>query len=63
MKSIRLFRSNTSGIGGMNKNVFARDSAAINAEIERLRPLIDLGGYIPCPDNRIPPDAEWDNVR
>ncbi len=29
----------------------------------RLRPLIDLGGYIPCPDHRIAPDAHWDNVR
>ena len=51
------------GVGGMNKNIFARDVAAIDAEIERLRPLIDLGGYIPCPDHRIPPDAKWDLVR
>lgn len=51
------------GVGGMDKRVFARDFAAIDAEIERLRPLIDLGGYIPCPDHRIAPDAEWDNVR
>ena len=51
------------GVGGMNKNVFAEDFTAINAEIERLRPLIELGGFIPCPDHRIPPDAKWDNVR
>ncbi len=51
------------GIGGMNKVVFAHDRAAIDAEIERLKPLVDLGGYLPCPDHRIPPDAEWDNVR
>jgi hypothetical protein len=51
------------GVGGMDKTVFARDAAAIDAEIERLRPLVDLGGYIPCPDHRIAPDAEWDNVR
>jgi hypothetical protein len=50
------------GIGGMNKVVFARDKAAIDEEIERLKPLVDLGGYIPCPDHRIPPDAKWDNV-
>jgi len=50
------------GVGGMDKKVFAQDRAAIDAEIERLKPLIDLGGYIPCPDHRIPPDAEWDNV-
>ncbi len=51
------------GVGGMNKNVFARDFAAVDAEIERLRHLIELGGYLPCPDHRIAPDAEWDNVR
>lgn len=50
------------GVGGMDKKVFAMDRAAIDAEIERLKPLIDPGGYIPCPDHRIPPDAKWDNV-
>ncbi len=47
------------GVGGMDKRVFARDKAAVEAEIERLKPLVDLGGYIPCPDHRIPPDAEY----
>lgn len=51
------------GVGGMDKRVFARDRAAVDAEIERLKPLVALGGYIPCPDHRIAPDAEWDNVR
>ena len=32
------------------------------AEIERLKPLIALGGYIPCPDHRIPPDAKYELV-
>ncbi len=47
----------------MNKNVFARDFEAVDAEIERLRLLVELGGYIPCPDHRIAPDAHWDMVR
>ena len=51
------------GVGGMDKKVFAHDYAAIDAEIERLKPLVDLGGYIPCPDHRIPPDAKWENVQ
>jgi len=51
------------GVGGMNKVVFSRDYAAIDAEIERLKPLIELGGYIPCPDHRIAPDAKWENVQ
>ena len=50
------------GIGGMDKRVFAADRAAVDAEIERLLPLIDEGRYIPCPDHRIPPDAKFENV-
>jgi len=51
------------GVGGMNKRRFADDFAAIDAEIERLKPLVELGGFLPCPDHRIADDAEWDNVR
>lgn len=51
------------GIGGANKVVLARDYAAIRVEVERLRALVDLGGYIPCFDHRIPPDAKWENVQ
>ncbi|MGL6175250.1 MAG: uroporphyrinogen decarboxylase family protein [Cellulosilyticaceae bacterium] len=51
------------GVGGMNKNIFARDYRAIDKEVERLKSLIALGGYIPCPDHRIPPDAKWENVQ
>ncbi|HSH09467.1 MAG TPA: uroporphyrinogen decarboxylase family protein, partial [Oceanipulchritudo sp.] len=51
------------GVGGVKKSVFSMDKAAIDAEIERLKPLIDLGGYIPCPDHRIPPDAKWELVQ
>jgi len=51
------------GVGGMNKVVFSHDKLAIDAEVERLRALVDLGGYIPCPDHRIAPDGKWDMVR
>lgn len=51
------------GVGGMNKNVFAEDYAAVDKEIERLKPLVELGGYIPCPDHRIPPTAKWENIQ
>ena len=43
----------------MDKVVFSRDKAAVDAEIERLKPLVALGGFIPCPDHRIAPDAKW----
>ena len=45
-----------------NKKLFAGDRAAIDGEVERLKRLVDLGGYLPCIDHRIPGDAEWDNV-
>ena len=51
------------GVGGMNKVVFAHDRAAIDKEVERIRDLVDLGGFIPCPDHRIAPDAKWENVQ
>jgi len=51
------------GVGGMDKRVFAQDYAAVDKEVERLKSLIDLGGYIPCPDHRIAPDAKWENVQ
>ena len=50
------------GVGGMDKRVFAHDRAAVDAEIERLKKLVDLGGYIPCPDHRIAPDAKYELV-
>jgi hypothetical protein len=57
------YGKNIRGVGGMNKTVFARDYKAIDEEIERLKALVDLGGYIPCPDHRIAPDAKWENVQ
>ncbi len=51
------------GVGGMDKRVFSRGYAAVDAEIERLKPLVDLGGYLPCPDHRIAADARWENVQ
>ncbi|MBP5274787.1 MAG: hypothetical protein ILO36_07615 [Abditibacteriota bacterium] len=51
------------GVGGMDKRVFAYDRKAVDREIERLKPIIDLGGFIPCPDHRIAPDAVYENVQ
>ena len=54
---------NICGVGGMNKNTFAGDKSDIDKEIERIRPFIERGRYIPCPDHRIPPDAKWETVQ
>lgn len=51
------------GVGAMNKNVLSLDRTAIDKEIENLRAQVDLGGFIPCPDHRLPPDAIWENVQ
>jgi uroporphyrinogen decarboxylase len=51
------------GVGGVDKKVLAYDYAAVDAEVERQRPLVELGGYIPCLDHRIAPDAKWENVQ
>jgi len=50
-------------VGGMNKQVLCEDYAAVDREIERLRPLIELGGYIPCPDHRLPIGASWETTQ
>ena len=55
----KLYGKAVRGVGGMDKRVFARDKAAVEAEIERLKPPVDMGAYIPCPDHRIPPYAEY----
>jgi hypothetical protein len=47
------------GVGNMDKVVLSRDKKAVDKEIVRLQKLVDLGGYLPCPDHRIAPDAEW----
>ena len=35
--------------------------AAIDAEIQRLKPLMDEGGYIPHTDHSCPPDISFEN--
>ena len=45
--------------GGIDKRCIARGGAAIAQEIERLRPVIDSGGYIPGCDHGVPSDVSW----
>ncbi len=51
------------GVGGMDKTAFRKDKAAVDAEIERMKKLISLGGFIPCPDHRIMPGSDFGLVR
>ena len=47
----------------MAKRIFGFEYADVDAEVERLKQLVDMGGYLPCPDHRIAPDAKWENVQ
>jgi uroporphyrinogen decarboxylase len=49
--------------GGVDKRALARDKAAIDAEIERIRPAYEMGRYIPCADHSVPPDVSFYNYQ
>ena len=51
------------GVGGMDKTVLRKDKAAVDAEIERLKPIIALGGFLPCPDHRLMPGTKFELVQ
>ena len=47
--------------GGVNKIALINGKDAIDRELERLHPLAQRGGYIPCVDHRVPPDVTFEN--
>jgi len=51
------------GVGGMRKHALSQDRAAVDREIERMKPLVELGGFIPCPDHRLPINVKWELVQ
>ena len=48
--------------GGIDKRALARGPAAIDAELARIRPLLEEGGYIAATDHSLPPDVPWPHV-
>jgi hypothetical protein len=48
-------------MGGFDKHILAKTPADIDAEIARLTPLVEEGGYIPFCDHRVPPDVPLSN--
>ncbi len=50
-------------LGAVNKRELSKDRGAIDAELERLRPLLEDGGLIPHVDHRCPPDVPLDNYK
>lgn len=45
--------------GGVDKRLMAKGGQAIVNEINRLKPVIDSGGYIPSCDHGVPSDVSW----
>ncbi|HOZ45557.1 MAG TPA: uroporphyrinogen decarboxylase family protein [Candidatus Hydrogenedentes bacterium] len=49
--------------GGIDKRAIAAGGHVLEAELERLRPVIESGGYIPSCDHGVPPDISWANFQ
>ena len=47
--------------GGIDKRALAIDPAAIDRELERVRPAMEKGRYIPAIDHCVPDDVSWQN--
>jgi uroporphyrinogen decarboxylase len=46
-------------IGGIDKRAVAQGGDAMRAEVDRVMPLVEDGGYIPELDHTAPPDISW----
>ena len=47
--------------GGVDKRAIATGGKVLQAELSRLAPVIEDGGYIPSCDHGVPPDISWAN--
>ncbi len=48
-------------MGGVDKVALAKGREAIDAEIERVKPLVEDGGYVPHVDHRVPADVGYED--
>jgi uroporphyrinogen decarboxylase len=48
-------------MGGFSKHILAESKEAIDAEVARLKPLVEEGGYIPFCDHRVPPNVPYEH--
>ena len=53
------FGKNMAYRGGIDKRCIAQGGSAIEDEINRIKPVIENGGYIPGCDHGIPNDVSW----
>jgi len=47
--------------GGIDKRAIAAGGDILQAELDRVAPVIEDGGYIPSCDHGVPPDISWPN--
>jgi len=50
-------------LGAVNKRQLMKGPDAIDAELKRLTPLLEEGGYIPTVDHRVPPEVSLETYR
>jgi uroporphyrinogen decarboxylase len=50
---------NLAMLGGIDKRAVAQGGAAMRAEVDRVMPVVEDGGYIPELDHSAPPDISW----
>ena len=48
-------------MGGIDKRALAAGPKAIDAELERIRPAVERGRYIPDLDHLVPDDVSWES--
>jgi uroporphyrinogen decarboxylase len=48
-------------MGGIDKRALAAGRAAIDGELERIRPAVERGRYVPDLDHLVPDDVPWPN--
>ena len=48
-------------MGGIDKRALAAGHGAIDRELERIRPAVERGRYIPALDHLIPDDVSWEH--
>lgn len=49
--------------GGIDKRAMAAGGEILRLELERIRPVVMDGGYIPSCDHGVPPDISWSNFQ
>ncbi len=49
--------------GGFDKKALIKGKEAIDREFERIREVVEIGGYIPHVDHRVPADVSYENYK